>query len=156
MIHATNRTTATLVFHGMARHAMPCHAMSCHGVASHRIVSYHVVSHRIVAQAHPRILAAKVRSAQALGLGWNTKAIGLAFLTSIEYDIQNRHGIDDGKDIGSVGGLGLCISLCELASELHKSGHRTTGHGLFLRAIPMFQHHALLSYTLTCALPNFL
>ena len=39
-------------------------------------------------------------------------------------------------------------------SELHKWGHLTTGHRLFSKAIPAFQHTALSSYALTCALPK--
>ena len=42
-----------------------------------------------------------------------------------------------------------------LFSELHKEGHRTTDHRLFLYGIPMLQHYALSSYALTCALLMF-
>ena len=41
-------------------------------------------------------------------------------------------------------------------SELRKYGHRATGHRLFLRGIPRFQHYALSSYALTCALLRYL
>ena len=55
------------------------------------------------------------------------------------------------------GGLLLIQPQLPCASRKEQAqGHRTTGHGLFLQAIPMFQHFATSSCALTCALPRLL